>query len=217
MSSKLAIVTATLLTVMIAVIGGTSFFTTNNATAQMTGNMAGDTMRQGGMMGDNEMVGLGMTDGRMMEMGSGMMVDNQTMTEGMMAQLTEADRNVTGSINLHSVISNAIQTQINTSLGQAASTAEGIAGNNSHAVAAHIGEVNGYLVYTVWVFGPDMNINRVIVDPAGGQVLSNMPISMQQMMGMGIGMMGSGMGPGMGMSSEMKDHGMGFMDHRMMR
>ena len=74
--------------------------------------------------------------------------------------------------------------------------------NNSHAVAAHIGETNGYLVYTVWVLGPDMNISRVIVDPTNGQVLSNMPVSLHQIMGLGMGLMGQGMG----MSSEMKDH-----------
>ncbi|MGA7369248.1 MAG: hypothetical protein WBX01_08970 [Nitrososphaeraceae archaeon] len=88
-----------------------------------------------------------------------------------------------------------------TSIGEAASIAEGAVGNNSHAASAHIGDVNGYLVYTVWVFGPDMKINRVVVDPGDGQVLSNMPISIQQMKGigpgMGMGMMGSGMGPGM--------------------
>jgi len=70
--------------------------------------------------------------------------------------------------------------------------------NNSHAVAAYIGETNGYLVYTVWVLGPDMNISRVIVDPANGQVLSNMPVSLHQIMGLGMGLMGQG--------SEMKDH-----------
>jgi hypothetical protein len=63
---------------------------------------------------------------------------------------------------------------------------------------------NGYLIYTVWVLGPDMKINRVIVDPADGHVLLNVPISMQHI----IEMMGSGM---MGMSSGIKDHTMGMM------
>ncbi|MGB7884137.1 MAG: hypothetical protein WBL44_15540 [Nitrososphaeraceae archaeon] len=48
-----------------------------------------------------------------------------------------------------------------------------------------------------------MKINRVIVDPADGHVLLNVPISMNHIMEM----MGSGM---MGMSSGMKDHTMGM-------
>ena len=92
-----------------------------------------------------------------------------------MMQMTEADGNITGSINLFSSITNAVESQIETSLGQAASISEGVAGNNSHAVAAHIGVANGYLIYTVWVLGPDMKINRLIVDPADGHVLLNVP------------------------------------------
>jgi cytochrome c-type biogenesis protein CcmE len=48
-SRPLIIVTATLL-VMIAISVGLSFFITNNAIAQMTGNM-NSMMRTGGMMG----------------------------------------------------------------------------------------------------------------------------------------------------------------------
>jgi hypothetical protein len=200
MSSKtLAIVTAMLLTVMIAISGGISSFTTNNATAQMTGNMTSDMMRQGGMMGQ----GMGMMDGRMMGMSPGMMIGNQSMP----MQMMEVGQNVTGSINLFSTISNAIASQVKVSLSQAASIAEGAVGNNSHAVAAHIGNANGYLTYCIWVLGPDMSKNMVIVDPGNGQVLSNRQVSLQHpmmtgmgpgMMGMGSGMMGPGMmGPGM--------------------
>jgi hypothetical protein len=39
-------------------------------------------------------------------------------------------------------------------------------------------------MYTVWVLGPDMKINRVIVDPADGHVLLNVPISMNHIMEM---------------------------------
>ena len=210
-SKTLAIVTSVSLAVMIAISGGTSSFIMNNANAQMTGNMPGDMMRQGrGMMNGNQ---------SMMGMGPGMMDGNQSM----MTQMIEADRNITGSINLFSTISDAIESKIQTSLSQAASTAEGAVGNNSHAVAAHIGEANGYLVYTVWVLGPDMKVNRVLVDPADGQVLLNRPVSMQHMMGMGMGMMdpgmgmmNSGMGHGMGMNSEMKDRGMEMMGPGMM-
>ena len=179
------VVTATLLVIMIATSGGLSFFTTNYASAQMNDNM----MRPGGMMG----------------MGPGMMGGNQST---MMMQMMEAGQNVTGSINLFSTISNAIETQVKVSLSEAASTAEGAVGNSSHAVAAHIGEANGYLIYCVWVLGPNMNTNMVIVDPGNGQVLSNTQISLQQLMMMGPGMMGMGSG--------MMDHGMMGMGSGMM-
>ena len=54
-------------------------------------------------------------------------------------------------------------------------------GNNSHAVATHIGVANGYLIYCVSVLGPEMNMNMVIVDPGNGQVLSNTQISLQHL------------------------------------
>jgi hypothetical protein len=101
---------------------------------------------------------------------------------------------------LSSTIHNAIASQIKTSLNEAASTAEGAVGNNSHAVAAHIEMTNGYLTYCVAVLGPDMNINRVIIDPANGKVLLKTAAAPWQsmMMGRGPGMMGPGMmGPGM--------------------
>ena len=214
------VVTATLLAVMIATSGGLSFFTTNNAIAQMTDDMPSGMMRPGGMMGMGPGM-MGMGPG-MMGMGPGMMGGNQST---MIMQMMGAGQNVTGSINLFFIISNAIESQVKVSLSDAASTAEGAVGNNSHAVAAHIGEANGYLIYCVWVLGPDMNSNMVIVDPGNGQVLSNTQISLQQLMMMGMGssmrdhgmmgpgMMGPGMmGPGMmGMGSSMKDHSMGMM------
>jgi hypothetical protein len=198
-------ITTTLLAIVITMGGVFSFFI-SDAAAQM----------KGGAMMDND-------DGLMRGMGPGGIAGNQSA----MMQIMGAGENITGSINLHSVISNAIASQVNTSLGEAASIAEGAVGNNSHAVAAHIGDANGYLVYTVWVFGADMNINRVVVDPGDGQVLSNMPISMKQMMGMmgsgmgpgmmGMGMMGSGMGPGMMDDESMRGMGPGMMDDESMR
>ena len=186
---------ATLLAIMIATSGGLSFFTTNNANATMNGNM----MRPGGTMGP------------------GMMIGNQNQSN-MMMQMVGAGQNVTGSINLFSTVSNAIETQVKVSLSDAASAAEGAVGNSSHAVAANIGVANGYLIYCVWVLGPGMNMNMVIVDPGNGQVLSNTQISLQHlmMMGMGPGMMG--MGPGMMGSGMMSPGmGMGMMGPGMMR
>ena len=138
------------------------------------------------------------------------------MTDAMMKPgdmtMTMGGENVTSSINLMNIISNAIGSQVKVSLSNATTTAETSVGNNSHAVAAHIGDMNGYLVYTIFVLDPNMNFNTVIVDPGNGQVLSSKQMSMEEhammhkgMMGpgmMGPGMMGPGMmGPGMMMDS----------------
>ena len=138
---------ATLLAIMIATSGGLSFFTTNNANATMNGNMMrpGGTMGPGmmgmgpgmlgmgpgmlgmgpGMMGMGPgMLGmgpgmLGMGPG-MLGMGPGMMIGNQNQSN-MMMQMVGAGQNVTGSINLFSTVSNAIETQVKVSLSDAAS------------------------------------------------------------------------------------------------
>ena len=122
----------------------------------------------------------------------GMLAGNQSA----LMQIMGAGQNITGSINLHSIISDAIASQINTSLSEAASTAEGAVGKNSHAIAAHVGQTNGYLTYRVWVLGSDMNMNMVIVDPGNGQVLSNIQVQ-HPMAGKNFGMGMMGMGPGM--------------------
>ena len=190
----LIMVTASLLVVTI-VIGVVLSFKTNNAIAQM---MQPGMMGMGpGMMAANMTSGMmqpgmmGMGHG-MMGMGPGMMADNQSI----MAQMMRAGQNVTGSIKLLPIITNAITSQINVTLSQAVTTAESTVGNNSRAMAAHIGKANGYLTYWIWVMNPDMRVNMVIVDPGNGQVLSNKEISLQHpmMMGMGHGMM---MQPGM--------------------
>jgi hypothetical protein len=140
-------------------------------------------------------------------MGPGMMAGNQSM----MTQMMKPGQNITSSINLMNLIGQAIGSKVNVSLSDAATTAESSVGNNSHAVAAHIDEQNGYLVYNVLVIDPSMNISKVIVDPGNGQVLSSKQLSKEEhmmmhgmmgpgMMGMGPGMMGMGpgmMGPGM--------------------
>ena len=173
MNSKILTTTTTVFGVMIlaAVIAmsGTSIFTTILQNASaQTNNATGTNM---------------MTD-TMMKPG------DRTMTMG--------DENVTSSINLMNIISNAIGSQIKVSLSNATTTAETSVGNNSHAVAAHIGDVNGYLVYTIFVLDPNMNFNTVIVDPGNGQVLSSKQMSMEEHSMMHKGMMGPGMmGPGM--------------------
>jgi hypothetical protein len=178
MNSKTLTTTSTIFSAMILAaviaIGGASTFTTihPNTSAQAIPGGATNNM---------------MTD-TMMKSG------NMTMTMG-------GGENITSSINLMNIISNAIGSQINVSLSNATTTAETSVGNNSHAVAAHIGDVNGYLVYTIFVLDPNMNFNTVIVDPGNGQVLSSKQISKEEHLMMHKGkIMGPGMmGPGPGM------------------
>src|ERR671914_803014 len=132
-----------------------------------------------------------------------MMGDNNT---GMMmkpGEMMMGGNNITGSINLMSVISEAIGSNINVSLSDAALTAESSVGNGSHAASAELGENNGYLVYNVMVIDPSMNFSKVVVDPGNGEVLFNKQLSKEEHMMMhemgGQGMMGPGMmmgGPG---------------------
>jgi uncharacterized membrane protein YkoI len=110
-------------------------------------------------------------------------------TAGMMMK---PGQNITSSINLMNIIHQAIGSKINVSLSDAATTAEASVGNGSHAVAAHIDEQNGYLVYNVMVIDPSMNFSKVIVDPGNGQVLLSKQISKEEHMRM-HGRMDSGM------------------------
>ena len=113
---------------------------------------------------------------------------NMMEPRGMM--MTTRGENVTSSINLMNIITNALGSQIKVSLSNATTTAENSVGNNSHAVAAHLGDKNGYLVYTIFVLDPNMNFNRVLVDPGNGQVLSSKQMSMEEHLKMHKGMMG---------------------------
>ncbi|MFZ0203713.1 MAG: PepSY domain-containing protein [Nitrososphaeraceae archaeon] len=181
MSSKtLMMVTTSLLLAATIVIGAGLSFKTNNAIAQMMQ----PRMMTGNMTADGMMT---------TKLGGDMMM--------------AGNKNITSSINLMNIIGQAIGSNVNVSLSDAATTAEGSVGNNSHAVAAHIDEQNGYLVYNVMVIDPSMNFSKVIVDPGNGQVLFSKQLSKEEhrmmhgMMGpgmMGPGMMGLGMmGPGM--------------------
>jgi uncharacterized membrane protein YkoI len=127
------------------------------------------------MMGGND-------TGMMMKPGSRMMGSN----------------NITSSINLMTIISEAIGSNINISLSDAATTAETSVGNGSHAASAELGENNGYLVYNIMVIDPSMNFSKVVVDPGNGEVLSSKQLSKEEHMMMhemgGRDMM---MGPGM--------------------
>ena len=67
--------------------------------------------------------------------------------------------NITGSLKLSTIFGNALASQIKVGLSHSAMTAEKAVGNNSHAVAAHLGVENGYLVYTVWLVDGDYNFH----------------------------------------------------------
>lgn len=159
-----SIVSGTLILAAVIAMSGASTFTTIQQNASAQTTHAGST--------NNMMTDTMMEPGNMMTMGG---------------------ENVTSSINLMNIISNAIGSQIKVSLSNATTTAETSVGNNSHAVAAHIGDVNGYLVYTIFVLDPNMNFNTVIVDPGNGQVLSSKQMSMEEHAMMHKGMMGPGM------------------------
>src|SRR5215208_7695021 len=57
--------------------------------------------------------------------------------------------NITGSISLFDTITAAVESKINVSFSDAVMSAEGSLGNNSDAVAGHLGDENGYLVYNI--------------------------------------------------------------------
>jgi hypothetical protein len=141
---------------------------------------------------------------------------NQT---GMMKpgdRMMKMGSNVTGSINLMNVIGEAIGSNINVSLSDAATTAETSVGNDSHAVSAELGEEGTFLVYNIMVIDPSMNFSKVIVDPGNGEVLSSEQISKEQHMMMhGKDKQGM-MGPGMMMGGQDKMMKMGPPDGMMM-
>jgi uncharacterized membrane protein YkoI len=121
--------------------------------------------------------------------------------------------NITSSINLMSVISEAIGSNINVSLSDAALTAESSVGNGSHAASAELGENNGFLVYNVMVIDPNMNFSKVVVDPGNGEVLFNKQLSKEEHMMMHeMGERGMMMSPGMTMGGPggMTKHNMGM-------
>jgi hypothetical protein len=117
------------------------------------------------------------------------------------------NQNWTGSISLFSPILDMFKSKVHTTLNDATTNAinsvGGGAGSNASAVAAFIHPENGFLVDDVFVLDSSNNIQRVIVDPGNGKVLSNQQMSMMEMISMmhpSMGMRGMMMGgAGMGM------------------
>ena len=73
-------------------------------------------------------------------------------------------KNLTGSVQIFPRLSQTIQSKANVSLSAAATSAEKAVGPNSHVISAHLGIVNGFLVYTAHVVDAANNIHRVIVE-----------------------------------------------------
>jgi uncharacterized membrane protein YkoI len=135
-----------------------------------------------------------------------MMGENDTSMTKSGDRTMKMESNITGSVDLMSVISEAIGSKINVSLSDAATSAETSVGNESHAVSAELGENSGFLVYNIMVIDPNMNFSRVVVDPGTGEMLLSEPISKEQHMmmhGMEMGKHGM-MGPGMMMGGHDK-------------
>jgi len=100
--------------------------------------------------------------------------------------------NKTGSIDFMSAIAKAIASQIKTSLSDASSVAEKSIGNNSHAVAAHVSDENGYLVYVVVIVDSNGKVHKLIIDPVDNKILLSRELSgfealMMLHQGMGVG------------------------------
>lgn len=82
-------------------------------------------------------------------------------------------RNLTGSVQVFPRLSQTIQSKANVSLSTAATNAEKSVGFSSRAISAHVGIVNGYLIYSVRIVDSNNNVHWVIVDAGNGKVLSS--------------------------------------------
>ena len=95
------------------------------------------------------------------------------------------DQNITSSVSLLRSMMNGISSQVKVSLGDAVMNAQRELGNTSHAIAANIGEVRGYLIYSILGIDPDMNLQQIIIDPGNGRTLLSQKLPMWQIMGTG--------------------------------
>jgi hypothetical protein len=96
--------------------------------------------------------------------------------------------NITGSISLFDTITAAVESKIKVSFSDAVVSAESSLGNNSDAVAGHLGDENGYLVYNILALDPDRNFNRILVDPGNGEIILTEQIPKENIMNQGKAM-----------------------------
>jgi uncharacterized membrane protein YkoI len=79
--------------------------------------------------------------------------------------------NLTGSVQVFPGLSQTIQSKAKISLSTAATIAEKSVSPSSHAVSAHVGIKNGYLVYSVRIVDSNNNLHWIIADAGNGKVL----------------------------------------------
>ena len=126
-----------------------------------------------------------------------------------MNPLMFTDQNITSSVSLVRSMMNGISSQVKVSLGDAVMNAQRELGNASHAIAANIGEVRGYLIYSILGIDPDMNLQQIIIDPGNGKTLLSQKLPMWQNMGM-MGMINPMMGNMMNPSMMIHDESNGY-------
>ena len=180
----------------------------------MLGNMANRTGIMGNMMNPN-MMNMNPMMGNMMNpmmnmnpMMGNMMNPNMMNMNPMMGNMMNpmmnmnpmifTGQNITSSVSLLRSMMNGISSQVKISLGDAVMNAQRELGNTSHAIAANIGEVRGYLIYSILGIDPDMNLQQIIIDPGNGRTLLSQKLPMWQIMGTGNmmnPMMGNMMNP----------------------
>ena len=79
------------------------------------------------------------------------------------------------------VLPQTIQSKTNVGLCTAATNAEKSVDPSSHATSAHIGIVNGHLIYSVRIVDSN-NIHRVIVDAGNGKAPSDLILTSASML-----------------------------------
>lgn len=141
-------------------------------------------------------VNMSMTDDQTMSN-----LNNNTITTTMSNYSSSSSYNITSSINLKSLIGQAIESQVKVSLANASSIAEQSVGPNSHAIKAELDMKKEYLTYRIVVVDNNFEKYEVIVDPGNGEVLFTSPLSkwdkMSIMMGPQVDPDLMMMGPGM--------------------
>jgi uncharacterized membrane protein YkoI len=118
-------------------------------------------------------VNMSMTDDQSMSN-----LNNNNITITLSNYSSSSSYNITSSINLKSLIGQAIASQVKVSLANASSIAEQSVGPNSHAIKAELDMKKEYLTYRIVVVDNNFEKHEVIVDPGNGKVLFTKPIVM---------------------------------------
>jgi hypothetical protein len=103
------------------------------------------------------------------------------VTSGQQQQQHEQRMINNGTINLEQIIFQAINSEINTTLTQAMTTAERSVGNDAFAVAAFGSEEGGYFAYRIILATPGMEFYWAKVDPGNGEILETQQVSQKEL------------------------------------